>query len=127
MDSKIFNDSAVLRLLARPAANSITTIQPLLEDGGKVKNYFLFPDNENRRFAVYYLELDEKSYWESEPHLKGTTEFITVFTGKIEIYSDSQKFAVEKGESIRFKADTVHSHKNIGKESAVLHMIIFNP
>lgn len=102
-------------------------IQPLLEDGGKVKNYSIFPDNENRRFAVYYLELDAESYWESEPHLKGTTEFITIFMGKIEIYSDRQRFIVEKGESIRFRADTVHSYKNIGSESAMLHMILFNP
>lgn len=102
-------------------------IQPLLEDGGKVKNYSIFPDNENRRFAVYYLELDAGSYWKSEPHLKGTTEFITIFTGKIEIYSDGQRFIVEKGESIRFRADTVHSYRNIGNESAMLHMILFNP
>ena len=102
-------------------------IQPLLEDGGKVKNYSIFPDNENRRFAVYYLELDKGSYWESEPHLKGTTEFITIFTGKIEIYSDGQKFIVANGESIRFRADTIHSYKNVGNESAMLHMILFNP
>ena len=102
-------------------------IQPLLEDGGKVKNYSLFPDNENRRFAVYYLELEEGSYWESEPHLRGTTEFITIFTGKIEILADGQSFIVEKGESIRFRADTIHSYKNIGNETAILHMILFNP
>lgn len=102
-------------------------IQPLLEDGGKVRNYSLFPDNENRRFAVYYLELEEGSYWESEPHLRGTTEFITIFTGKIEILADGQSFIVEKGESIRFRADTIHSYKNIGNETAILHMIIFNP
>ena len=30
-------------------------MQPLLEDHGKVKNYSIFPDDENRRFAVYYL------------------------------------------------------------------------
>ena len=102
-------------------------IQPLLEDGGKVRNYSLFPDNENRRFAVYYLELEEGSYWESEPHLRGTTEFITIFTGKIEILADGQSFIVEKGESIRFRADTIHSYKNIGNESAILHMILFNP
>lgn len=102
-------------------------IQPLLEDDGKVKNYPIFPDDENRRFAVYYLELDAGSYWEAEPHLKGTTEFITVFTGKLEIYADGQRFAVEKGESIRFKADVSHSYRNIGEESAVLHMILFNP
>ena len=102
-------------------------IQPLLEDGGKVKNYSLFPDNENRRFAVYYLELDEGSFWGSEPHLKGTTEFITVFTGKMEIHADGQGFIVEQGESIRFRADTVHSYQNVGKGSAILHMILFNP
>lgn len=102
-------------------------IQPLLEDGGRVKNYSIFPDDENRRFAVYYLELAKDSYWESEPHLKGTTEFITIFTGKIEIIADGHKFVVEEGESIRFKADAAHSYQNIGKEPAVLHMIIFNP
>ena len=94
-------------------------IQPLLEDGGKVKNFSLFPDNENRRFAVYYLEL--------EPHLKGTTEFITIFTGKIEIQAGGQSFIVEKGESIRFGADTVHSYKNAGSGTVILHMILFNP
>ena len=102
-------------------------IQPLLEDGGKVKNYSIFPDNENRRFAVYYLELDRESYWESEPHLKGTTEFITIFTGKIEIHASGQRFIIEEGESIRFRADTVHSYKNTGNETAILHMILFNP
>lgn len=102
-------------------------IQPILEDDGKVKNYSIFPDNENRRFAVYYLELDVGSYWESEPHLKGTTEFITIFNGKLEIFSDGQKFLVETGENIRFKADTVHSYKNVGTESIKMHMILFNP
>lgn len=102
-------------------------IQPLLEDNGKVKNYSIFPDDENRRFAVYYLELDKGSYWESEPHLKGTTEFITIFTGCIQICTDGQQFNVAKGESIRFKADKIHSYKNIGDESAILHMILFNP
>ena len=99
----------------------------LLEDGGKVKNYSLFPDNENRRFAVYYLELDVGSFWQSEPHLKGTTEFITIFTGRIEIHSGGQSFVVERGESIRFRADTIHSYKNVGNETAILHMILFNP
>lgn len=102
-------------------------LQPLLEDDGRVRNYALFPDDENRRFAVYYLELDRSSYWESEPHLRGTTEFITLFEGSIEICADGHQFTVEKGESIRFKADTAHSYKNIGAETAVLHMILFNP
>ena len=102
-------------------------IQPLLEDNGKVRNYPVFPDDENRRFAVYYLELEEGSFWESEPHLKGAAEFITVFKGQVEIYADSQPFIVGQGESIRFRADTVHSYKNAGDGTAILHMIIYNP
>ena len=102
-------------------------IQPLLEDEGKVKNYSIFPDDENRRFAVYYLELAPESYWQSEPHLRGTTEFITVFDGTIEIIADGQCFTVAKGESIRFKGDTIHSYQNTGTETAVLHMILYNP
>ncbi len=42
-------------------------------------------------------------------------------------YADGQNFVIGKGESIRFKADTVHSYKNVGNESAELHMILFNP
>nr|WP_294148200.1 XRE family transcriptional regulator [uncultured Clostridium sp.] len=102
-------------------------LQPLLEDQGNVKNYSIFPDDDNRKFAVYYLELKEGSYWKSEPHLKGAIEFITVFTGQIEIETDGRQFVIGKGESIRFKADNMHSYKNIGNETAILHMIIFNP
>lgn len=102
-------------------------IQPLLEDCGKVKNYSFFPDDDNRRFAVYYLEVEKGGYWISEPHLKGTVEFITIFRGKIEVYADKQKFRVEQEQSIRFQADTSHSYRNIGNETAIMHMIIFNP
>lgn len=105
----------------------ISELEPILENNGNVKNYPIFPDNENRRFAVYYLELDKNSFWESEPHLKGTTEFITIFKGCIEICSDGQRFTVEAGESIRFKADSTHSYRNIGNEEIILHMILFNP
>ena len=102
-------------------------VQPILEDDGKVRNYSIFPDDENRRFAGYYLELDPDSYWESEPHLRGTTEFITVFSGTVEIKADGKQFQVSEGENIRFKGDTEHSYRNSGEETAVLHMILYNP
>lgn len=102
-------------------------IQPLLEDDGKVKNYSIFPDDENRKFAVYYLELETKSYWQSEPHLRGTMEFITVFDGIIEIKSDNRHFTIAKGESLRFKGDAIHSYKNLSSGKTVLSMILYNP
>ena len=116
-------------LTARPEENyelvKIQEMQPLLEDEGRVKNYSIFPDNGSRKFAVYYLELEKGSYWKSEAHLKGTTELITVFQGKIAIQVDGHEFRIEETQSIRFLADVAHAYKNIGDGTAVLHMILY--
>ena len=124
---KVPFDALTVRPKAPYEIVKTSELQPLLEDDGRVKNYPIFPDDENRRFAVYYLELDEGSHWASEPHLKGTTEFIMVLTGKLEISFGGQCFAVGKGESIRFLADVAHAYKNVGDGPATLHMILFNP
>lgn len=124
---KVPFDSLTVRPKSPYEIVKLTEIQPLFEDNGKVKNYSIFPDDENRRFAVYLLELEPGSYWESEPHLRGTTEFITVFCGKLEIQSDNNTFTVFKNESIRFKGDTTHSYRNIGSETISLHMILYTP
>lgn len=124
---KVPFDALTVRPKAPYEIVKLSELQPLLEDEGKVKNYSLFPDDENRRFAVYYLELEPGSYWKSEPHLKGTTEFITVFCGRMEIQTEEKLFLVGVGESIRFKADTVHSYRNISEDVTLLHMILFNP
>ncbi|MCR0200893.1 XRE family transcriptional regulator [[Clostridium] innocuum] len=105
----------------------LTGTQPLLEDNGKVKNYSIFPDDENRRFAVYFLEVEPGGDWKSEPHLRGTIEFITVFCGELEIQSENKTMTVFKNESIRFRGDTIHSYRNIGSEKISLHMILYNP
>lgn len=99
----------------------------MFENEGKVRNYSLFPDDENRRFAIYYLELEKGSYWESEAHLQGTTEFITLFSGIVKIKVKDKHFIIQKGDSLRFNADAVHSYQNIGDEMAMMHMTIYNP
>lgn len=102
-------------------------VQPFLEDEGRVRNYSIFPDDENRRFAVYYLELEPEGYLQAEPHLKGTVEFITIFSGSLEIKAGDKVFIVAEGESIRFRGDSAHSYRNVGPVMVVLHMILYNP
>lgn len=102
-------------------------MQPILEDDGKVKSYCLFPDDENRKFSVYYMELAPGSHWQSEPHLRGTTEFVTLFAGAIEITADQKTIVVQAGESVRFQGDTTHAYRNISDQTTILHMILYNP
>lgn len=102
-------------------------IQPILEDNGNVKNYCLFPDDENRKFSVYYMELLPGSQWQSEPHLRGTTEFVTIFTGTLEITTDHKRIVIQDGESVRFRGDNPHAYCNPSDKSTVLLMILYNP
>lgn len=89
--------------------------------------YCLFPDDENRKFSVYYMELAPGSRWQSEPHLRGTTEFVTLFAGAIEIAADQKDIVVQAGESVRFQGDTTHAYRNISDQTTILHMILYNP
>jgi len=104
-----------------PGPKTRSDIEPILEDNGRVRNYSIFPDDENRKFAVYYVEVEKGAYWNSEPHMKGTTEFVTVLSGQLTIRSADD----EKGESIRFKADVTHSYHNSGEEAAIANMILY--
>ena len=92
-----------------------------------VSPYCLFPDDENRKFSVYYMELAPGSHWQSEPHLRGTTEFVTLFAGAIEITADQKEIVVQAGESVRFQGDTTHAYRNISDQTTILHMILYNP
>lgn len=124
---KVPFDALIVRPKVPYKIVKLSQLQPLLEADGKVRNYPIFPDDENRRFAVYYMKLDPGSYWQSDPHLHGTTEFITVFSGSLEIRAADKSFTVEEEESISFKGDVVHSYRNPGGETTVLQMILYNP
>lgn len=120
-------DSLTLRPKNEYDVIKMNEIEPLLEDGGRVRNRPLFPDDGNRRFAVYYLELDENSFFKAEPHLKGMEEFITVLEGELEITASDKTFLIKSPDSVRFKADVKHSYRNTAKGETKLHMIIYNP
>lgn len=118
-------------LIARPSQDFAVVrtedVQPILEDCGRVRNYSVFPDGERRRFAVYIMELDPRSSWTSEAHPRGTTEFITVFEGSLEVSACGWSAVLRRGESLRFAADTEHGYANPTGERCLLHMIMYTP
>lgn len=96
-------------------------------DGSGLKNYVLFSGDESQRFSVYYLEVQPGCRWDSEMHMRGTTEFITVFSGELKLSVGEDSFVLKARESIRFKADVPHCYENIGNELLAFHNILFNP
>lgn len=52
-------------------------------------------------------------------------EYVTVFTGQAEITVDGKAVALDRGDSIRFRADVPHGYRCLGQETAELSMLIF--
>jgi len=119
------------QLMSRPESDieivDKHTIQPLIEDNGKVRNYPIFPFDSIRRFEMYSIEFDSGGYLEAEAHPHGTLEFVTVFSGEVSIHLNGKDFVVATGNSMRFKADSPHTYKNFGDGICLLSMVIYYP
>ncbi len=103
------------------------SIAPLLEDGGKYRNFPIVPFNSERRFEMYRLELDAGSELQAQPHPEGTQEFITSFSGELNVRVNGENLVIKNGDSLRFYADRPHSYKNTGNEVCLLSLIIYYP
>jgi transcriptional regulator with XRE-family HTH domain len=102
-------------------------VEPLEEDSGRYRNRPAFPFQPDTRFETYLIEIQPGGSLQAQPHMAGTEEFLSVFSGQVEITAGSQSFQLGQGDSLRFRADTPHAYKNGGEQAAALHMIIFYP
>lgn len=119
------------QLMSKPEADfelvDKSKVQPLIEDSGRVRIFPVFAFDSERRFEMYSLEVDGEGYLSTEAHQQGTQEFITVFSGELTVNVNGEDFMVEKGNSIRFKADSSHYYKNTGSDLCSLTMVIYYP
>lgn len=100
-------------------------IQPLPEDHGKYLNYPIFPFNEQTLFETYRILIEPSGELTAEPHLSGSEEYITVFSGRVEIVVAGESFCLDAGDSIRFLANVPHAYRNLGPYRAELSMLIY--
>ena len=98
---------------------------PLEEDGGRYLNYPLFPFEERTLFETYRIVIKPRGSLAAQPHLAGSEEYITLFSGAAEIQVGEETFSLTKGDSIRFRADVPHRYRNPGEEPAELSMLIY--
>ena len=102
-------------------------IQPLAEDNGKYRVFPTFPFEDDRRFEMYAVEIDQGGLLTADAHREGTEEFITVFAGELTLRVQDNEFTVKSGDSIRFKADRPHTYHNAGEALIRLSMVIYYP
>lgn len=100
-------------------------VSSIIENDGLYINYPAFGFDEKRCFETYRIVIKENGKLEAQPHLAGTEEYITVFSGTVEIVAGEQVFSLNEGDSIRFKADTEHSYKNCGEKDCLLSMLLY--
>jgi Predicted transcriptional regulators len=100
-------------------------ITPIVEDKGRYINYPLFTFDEQRLFETYRIVIAPNGGLQAEAHLTGTEEYITVFSGNVEVAVGDIVYSLNEGDSIRFKADTTHSYRNIGSQEVILAMLIY--
>ena len=100
-------------------------MEPLQENDGKYLNYPIFPFSEKTLFEIYRIVIEPSGVLSAEPHLTGSEEYITVFSGQVEITVADERFELATGDSIRFCANVPHSYRNIGTEQATLSMLIY--
>lgn len=99
-------------------------ISPIIEDNNRMKLYPIFPFDANKGFEIFTIELEPDCNHISTPHNEGVEEYIIVTEGQIEININSKKFILEKGNSMRFMANSPHSYKNINQGRSVFQNII---
>lgn len=100
-------------------------VSPIVEDDGRYVNYPAFGFDEQRGFETYRILIAPGGYLRAEPHLKGTEEYVTVFSGTLEIVAAERTFLLHPGDSIRFLADVAHSYRNAGADEAQLSMLLY--
>ena len=102
-------------------------VQVLTEDNGRYRVYPYFPFQEDSRFEIYTVEIDQEGKLSAEAHRDGTEEIITVFDGELVLTIIDKSYTLKAGDSIRFKADRPHTYYNAGQSLTRLSMTIYYP
>lgn len=101
------------------------SVPPIVEDEGRYINYPAFAFDEKHLFETYRIEILPGGSLCARPHLSGSEEYITVFSGSAEITAGEDTFLLHPGDSVRFRADVPHEYRNVGGETVWMSMLIY--
>jgi transcriptional regulator with XRE-family HTH domain len=91
---------------------------------GKFTSRALFPYDTPRRVEFYELRLAAESEERAEAHAPGTTEYLVVAEGDVEIELAGACHALAPGDGVVFQADAPHAYRNRGGSGAVMYLVM---
>lgn len=116
--------------LLEPRAEEITVIRAqdievLSEDQGRYELHPTFPFDTEKQFELHRVVIQPEGSLSAQPHMQGTQEYVTLFSGQAEIGVGETVFALDTGDSIRFRADVPHFYRNVGTQEVQMSMLIY--
>ena len=84
----------------------------------------LSPLGLEKAIEFYRITLEANGKLVSEPHFPGTEEILYLAKGRLAIASGEQQAEINKGDSIHYRADLLHSLRNTGRGQAEAYIIV---
>jgi len=84
----------------------------------------LSPLHLEKSVEFYEIVLHGGGALKSEPHFEGAKELLTVQQGAVRVCSGEETVELAMGDSAHYPADVLHSIENLGRDDAVLFLVV---
>ncbi|MBN2456049.1 MAG: helix-turn-helix transcriptional regulator [Sedimentisphaerales bacterium] len=84
----------------------------------------LSPLDREKDIEFYLIKLGVGGEHVSQPHFVGAEEFLYVVSGKLLITSADEETELSSADSVYYKADVIHSMKNVGDKEAEAFLVV---
>ena len=84
----------------------------------------LSPLHLEKSVEFYEIVLHGGGALKSEPHFEGAKELLTVQQGAVRVRSGEESVELARGDSAHYPADVLHSIENLGRDDAVLFLVV---
>jgi quercetin dioxygenase-like cupin family protein len=84
----------------------------------------LSPLHLEKAVEFYEIVLHVGGALKSEPHCEGAKELLTVQQGSVCVRSGEESVELSTGDSAHYPADVLHSIENLGRDDAVLFLVV---
>lgn len=97
----------------------------LTSSKGQFTSRALFPFEDERRLEFYEIHIGPLHTEEAEPHAPGTTEYLHVQSGEVEIRVGREPWRLLGiGDAIVFEADVPHAYRNPSTQEARVSLVM---